>query len=297
MLDYRMDLLPGSYHYTPTPDVSAQSFPFYCTESGRLINGDAYYTKRDKFSHYLLIATDGGAGKMSWNGQNCLLQKGSAVLIDCNTYQEYAALPGDPWSFFYLHFNALSMEGYRNMLLSRLVSVKLRSPEYVWQLIQQIYQMSHRSDMLSYASQSHIISGLLTELLCSLASDHTASSKLCRQDVNALAEYIRSNYTAPLCLEDFSEFLHLSRHHLIRIFERQTGMSPYKYLHMCRVNRAQQLLTSSDMPVSQIAYAVGYNDPIVLTRHFQSFHKISPAQYRKEFIMLPSADSRTDPEP
>ncbi len=287
MLDYYLDLLPESYNYMPTLDTFAQSFPFCCTDSGKFIARDGYYTKRDKFNSYLLIATTDGCGKMIWNGQSCLLEKGSAVLIDCNTYQEYFTLPGRIWSFFFLHFNALSMDGYRNALLSGLTPVKLRSQKYTWQLMEQIHQMSFQTDILSYAAQSNDISNLLTELLYSLTSDSTAPSQLYRQDITCLAEYIRDNCAKPLHLENFTEFSHLSKHHLIRMFGRQIGMSPYKYLHMCRINKAQQLLRTTDMTVAQIADAVGYNDSVVFIRHFKAFHKVTPGDYRKEFVMLP----------
>lgn len=295
MLEYTLDLLPGSYNYSPTIDSCALSFPFCCTDSGKFINGDAYYTKRDRFDRYLLIATDGGCGKMYWKGQSCLLEKGSSVLIDCNSYQEYATLPGRTWSFFYLHFNALSMEGYKNTLLSRLTLVKLRSPEYVWQMIEEIHRLTHRTDVLSYAVQSNAVSNLLTELLCSLAENSAASSPLYRPDIEALAEYIRDHCNEPLSLKDFTEIAHLSRHHLIRVFAGQIGMSPYKYLHLCRVNRGQHLLKTTDMTVSQIAYAVGYNDPILFTRHFKAFHDVTPTDYRREYILLPAGGNLPSP--
>lgn len=290
MLEYFLDLLPGSYNYSPAIDAFAQSFPFYCTDSGKFVNGDAYYTKRDRFDHYLLIATDSGSGKVCWKGQSAVLEQGDAALIDCNTYQEYFTLPGHQWSFFYLHFKALSTEGYRNALLSRLTPVRLRSPEHFQNTMAEIHRLSHRTDVLSYAAQSNAISNLLTELLYSLAADG-AGSQLCRPDITALAEHIKRHCTDALCLEDFSDFTHLSRHHLIRTFAKQIGMSPYKYLHMCRADRGQQLLKSTDLPISQIAYAVGYNDPIVFTRHFKAFYGMTPTDYRNEFILLPGESS------
>ncbi len=293
-----MDLLPGSYSwYSPTANTFAQSFPFHCTDSGKYINNDTYYTKRDNLNSYLLIATDDGCGKMYWKGQSCLLEKGSAVLIDCNTYQEYCTVKGNAWSFYYLHFRALSMEGYKNTLLAKLTPTKLRSQKYFWQLMEEIYQLSHQTDVLSYAAQSNAISNLLTEMLYSLTNDSTVTQQLYRSDITTLAEYIRNHYAEPLRLEDFSQLTHLSKYHLIRLFERQIGMPPYQYLHMCRINQAQHLLRTSDMTISQIAYAIGYNDPVVFTRHFKTFHRITPREYRKECIVMLQDLSKASPTP
>ncbi len=286
MLEYHMDPLPGSYHYSPTLDDFAKSFPFYCTEAGEYVMGDKYYTKRDDFQSFLLILTTDGCGRMSYKGQNCLLEKESAVLIDCSLYQEYATLPGHRWHFYYIHFNALSLKGYRETLMDTLTPVKLRSLKYGCELMEQICRLSHHTDILSYAAQSNAISCILTEMLYSLVNDNAHSFSLNRMDVAALAEYIHNHCTEQLHLDDFTQFINLSKHHLIRVFGKQFGMSPYKYMHLCRVNRAQNLLRTTDMTVAQIAYAVGYNDPVIFIRHFRTFNGTPPGAYRKSSIIL-----------
>ena len=288
MLEYCMDLLPGSYGHAVTNDAFAQSFPYCNIDSGKFVNGERYYTKRDQYEGYLLIATDEGCGKLVWNNQSCLLEKGSAVIIDCSTYHEYCTLPNNKWSFYYLHFKALSMEGYKKTFLTTLAPTTLRMPEMVWQMIDQLYKMSFQADVLSYATQSNIVSNILTEMLYSLINNHTTVSRIYRQDIAELTEYIKSNCTKPLTVEDFSDLLHLSKSHLIRVFERQVGMSPYRYLHMCRINKALHLLRTTCMSVSQIAYAVGYGDPIVFTRHFKEYHRATPSTYRKGLVALPA---------
>ena len=291
MLEYCMDLLPGSYGHAVTNDAFAHSFPYHNIDCGKFINGERYFTKRDQLEGYLLIATNEGCGKVIWNNQACLLEKGSTVIIDCSTYHEYYTLPNNNWSFYYLHFNALSMEGYKKTFLTTLTSTTLRMPEKVWRMIDELYKMSFQADVLSYATQSNIISNLLTEVLYSLVDNHTTASRVYRHDIVALTEYIKNNCTKPLQVEDFSEQIHLSKSHLIRVFERQTGMSPYRYLHMCRVNKALYLLRTSGMSISQIAYAVGYDDPIVFTRHFKTFHQTTPSLYRKGLVALPLGES------
>ena len=85
-------------------------------------------------------------------------------------------------------------------------------------------------------------------------------------------------------IDDFMRFTSLSRHYLIHVFERQMGMPPYRYLHMCRVNQAQVLLKTTDLPVAEIAERVGYNSAAVFIRHFRSFMGVTPGVYRSESI-------------
>ena len=289
MLDYCMNLLPGSYGHSSTGDTLARSFPYYNMDTGKFVNGEQYYTKRDCYEGYLLIVTESGLGKITWNNQTCVLEKGSAVLIDCSTYHEYRTMPGNTWSFYYLHFKALSMEGYKKTFLSKLTPIQLRMPQLVVQMMNQIYYMSFQGDLVSYATQNNIISNLLIEILYSLV-ESTSEPQIYRSDIATLAKYIRDNCTKPLRVDDFSEFIHLSKSHLIRVFERQIGMSPYKYLHMCRIDKAIDLLRTTDMSIAEVAYLVGYNDPIVFTRHFKDFHQTTPNSYRKALIALPRGE-------
>ena len=286
MLEYCMDLQSGSYGHSSTSDTLAQSFPYYNMDTGKFVSGEGYYTKRDCYEGYLLLVTESGSGKLTWNNQICVLEKGSAVLIDCSTYPEYRTMPGNTWTFHYLHFKALSMDGYKKTFLSKLTPIQLRMPKLVWQMMNQLYYMSFQGELVSYATQSNIISNLLIEILYSLI-ESTSEPQIYRSDIEMLAKYIRDNCTKPLRMDDFSEFIHLSKSHLIRRFERQIGIPPYKYLHMCRIDKAITLLRTSDMSITEVAYLVGYNDPIVFTRHFKEFHKMTPSSYRKTLIALP----------
>ena len=65
------------------------------------------------------------------------------------------------------------------------------------------------------------------------------------------------------------------------------GVPPYRYLHNCRANRAQQLLRATDLPVSEIGQQVGYTDPVNFIRHFRAITGTTPAKYRRESMQLP----------
>lgn len=287
MVEYRLSVQSGSYHQNMTFDTDVRSFPFCIQTFGYFIAKDTYYTKRSGRNDYLLIITTAGAGKMHWMGQSCLLEKGSAILIDCNLYQEYATLPEHTWSFYFIHFSAASMEGYGHFFLRGLTPVILNDLDKSVALMQQLKGYSFENRTLCAASQSNVISALLTEMALFLHSGTNDPSHQKRSEITDLAHFIRNNCARPLHLSDFVEFTHLSKHYLIRTFEKQLGMSPYKYLHLCRIEKSLSLLRNDDMSIAQIAYAVGYNDPIVFIRHFKFFHKMPPGQYRNTFILFP----------
>lgn len=262
------------------PDDHSRSFPFYPVETGIFATTDKYSLKRENMDNYLLIVTTGGCGKMIYKNEECFLTKGSAVLIDCRPYQEYFTPQGETWDFCYLHFEALSMNGYRS-LFDTLKPVILRSEDYACKLMDVIYSRTPFTDPLSRAKVSNAISNILTEMLASLSDESSPRNSETVSNLTWLADYIRTHCTESLHLDDFSKFSNLSKHHLVRIFGQQFGMPPYRYLHFCRINLAQHLLRNTNMTITEIAIAVGYNDPVVFARHFRSFHDVPPGVYRQ----------------
>lgn len=284
MLNYQLDDLGGSMTHSPALDEFQQKLPFYVHNSGLYRMGEYYFTEREGLNNYLLIYTIEGEGKMIWNGGNRVLEPGSAVIIDCNTYHAYGTGRGGRWIFRYVHFGAISIEGYRNVLLRKLTPVMLRSSRLIEKEMEKLYQITFREDTASYVMISNLLSNILTEMVCSLAENQKTETVLNRTDISELAEYIRKHYREELHIEDFCRHTSLSRHYLIHTFERQMGMPPYRYLHMCRINQAQVLLRTTELSVSEIAEQVGYGSSSVFIRHFRALIGIPPGAYRNESI-------------
>jgi transcriptional regulator GlxA family with amidase domain len=59
-----------------------------------------------------------------------------------------------------------------------------------------------------------------------------------------------------------------------------TGMSISHYVRSLRLRKAQELLTTSGLNVSQVAYAVGFDNPKYFSRLFSEEFGVSPANYR-----------------
>jgi two-component system response regulator YesN len=91
--------------------------------------------------------------------------------------------------------------------------------------------------------------------------------------------YIDQNHHRPITIADFS----VSSNYSIRIIQRSLsfhGTTWRKVLRGRRVFHAALLLRETDLSISEIASAVGYNDPNSLTRSFKTHCDISPTAYR-----------------
>ncbi|MCQ2432716.1 MAG: AraC family transcriptional regulator [Clostridia bacterium] len=247
--------------------------------------GEQYFTQRDGQKNCLMILTTKGCGYMNWNGKTVDLTPGTMTLIDCEKKQEYGTAPGCTWSFTYIHFASSQIEGYRKLLMDNLQAINLTNPEAVMQIFDRIYDIAGEAALSAYAEESHLISSLLTEMMHSQAVLEAGSASDTRMSIQRLSEYIRDHCTESLSLEELSMQSHLSKYHLIRVFSAQIGLTPGKYLHLCRINRAQQLLRTTSLPLGEISQAVGYSEQAIFNRHFRAFHGIAPGEYRRSCII------------
>jgi AraC-like DNA-binding protein len=292
MLEYEMDLSPLSETHLPAGDA-ARAFPFRVTEAGYFDAGPHYFTRRDGKDEALLMLTHAGRGELKWQGQSCVLEPGSCVLIFCDTYHEYRTKPGGRWEFSWLHAVGDGFWGYRPALTARLTPVRLRAPDAAREHFERVFRFAPHRDVVAMAEISDAVSSLLTDMLRSLAEGD--ETPLGRADIRGLASYIRQNCAENLSMDDFAREIALSQYHLIRLFTHQMGMPPYRYLHVCRVTDAQRLLRTTDRSVSEIAFCVGYSDPVNFIRHFRAIAGTTPARYRAESTKLPEGGTPDAP--
>lgn len=65
------------------------------------------------------------------------------------------------------------------------------------------------------------------------------------------------------------------------------GSTIYGWREQQRVSRACDLLRHTQLNVTQVARAVGYEDPLYFSRIFSQHYQLSPRDYRKKFERAP----------
>ena len=83
-------------------------------------------------------------------------------------------------------------------------------------------------------------------------------------------------------VEELASSLNISRSYFYKKMIKITGKKPIEFIRTIRMKRAQQLLTESQMQVSEIAYTLGYNSPKVFSKHFKEEFNISPSEFIRQ---------------
>ncbi|GLY64970.1 GlxA family transcriptional regulator [Amycolatopsis taiwanensis] len=101
--------------------------------------------------------------------------------------------------------------------------------------------------------------------------------------MSATQEWALRRLDEPLTLTDLATHARMSLRTFTRRFADEVGLSPGRWLIQQRVNRARELLESSDLPVQLIARQVGFATAASLRHHLHAAIGVSPLTYRHTF--------------
>ncbi|MEQ9290561.1 MAG: AraC family transcriptional regulator [Cyclobacteriaceae bacterium] len=79
-------------------------------------------------------------------------------------------------------------------------------------------------------------------------------------------DFIHSNYHQNITLDQISEVTYLSKFHFLRLFKQVFQVSPHQYIKRLQLQKAEELLLQTDLPVHAIATQLGFENSSSLSR-------------------------------
>jgi len=92
--------------------------------------------------------------------------------------------------------------------------------------------------------------------------------------------YLNEYYASRVRVEEVADALHVSYRHLARVFRRETGLTVVEKLNDIRIRQAKKLLKDTDLPMRQIAAAVGLKNEFYLSALFRRLAMVTPSEFR-----------------
>ena len=91
--------------------------------------------------------------------------------------------------------------------------------------------------------------------------------------------YIMTNYPLQISIDTIANEFHVTRHHLMRIFKKETGQTINEFLTNYRINIALALFNDGNLSVLEVAQQVGYQDANYFSKIFKKITGVSPSKY------------------
>lgn len=229
-------------------------------------------------THYVIHYVVSGKGKLYCEGREFTVRKGQIFVIFPWTVIKYVADERDPWHYSWINFYGSEAEG----IFSRL-GITPTAPVFLMKNGAEALEMlrampkERGADIgknLDFAARLYDFMSLLiknTEMVENRENVYLTEAK----------RYIRAHYFEDITVEKIAAYVGISRKYLFAIFKGQLGISPKDYVVSYRMKRAAEFLNDKSIHVGNVAYSVGYKDPLTFSKMFKLKMGVSPTEYRE----------------
>lgn len=235
------------------------------------------------------------------NGKTLTLLEGEIILIDCETVHAIGYTNEND-----IMISLLIHKGYlNNTFLNRLSNDSIISRFFINAMNQ---KTNHNNYIMFHSANSRRLPLFMNELLCEYYSPslnfseilnnlfilviselvnifgHEMNQKLdtpSQFSIIPVLKYIETNYKNST-LNSTALFFNINPNYLTTLLKQHTGY-PYKELILCQKMKAtQKLLINTDMPIKEIAHAVGYDNLTFFYKKFKEHFHCLPKEYRDQ---------------
>lgn len=187
----------------------------------------------------------------------------SRLLINCSPRYLPTSVRAEISSYLYL---------YRNPKVS----------EEVLEIFEKIEKEYNSPDPLS---ESIIV--LYTHMLFYILKRNKACCEEIENNTNYMSEaieYLKKNFTRKVTLRDTAKHLSMSPEHLSRSFKKENGVGFNKYVNLLRLQKAEELLRTTERSVSEIAEECGFDDSNYFSLKFKELYGVPPKTLRRSAL-------------
>jgi len=223
-----------------------------------------------------------GECEMSVEDKSFRLRRNQLLIIPAATRHAAAPGPGKcrnlmlaiPPGLLSLNFAA----GFGETIYKRPLRLDLMQAKFVRGVFAKIADEERRADRYSDEMRKSLLLELFVYLARSFGSDPAFEKEASLAD--DITRYLLEHYAEDLNQKDVAQRFYLSRSYLSKIFKAKTGRGFNEYLTHIRIEQAKAMLKTTAMPVTEIAFACGFNDSNYFSKIFKKLEGVTPLNYR-----------------
>lgn len=230
--------------------------------------------------YYIVYITEGKGLFQSESSATKTIEAGTAFLLYPGIWHRYQPDPATGWEEYWVGFKG----SYPEQLMQQHFFdphnplLQVGQNENILQLFLQIIELA-KEENIGY---QQIGSGIIMQLLGQMYTIQKSSGlggeteKLIKEAKFAMLSHLDMNIDG----KRISDQLNVSYSWFRKVFKQYTGLPPAQYHMQLRLQKAQELLTSSSLTVKEIAYHLGFNSRFYFTRLFTQKTGITPTAFR-----------------
>ena len=242
---------------------------------------DAYYfdnSNRTNYNGFIFQYTISGHGMYEDESGVHNIERDMAFITcvpnDCKYYTTNGK--NKKWEFIYIHFDGILARQISDEIVK--ISGNKLTFSYgnpVIKMLLNEYELLCNGKQYKKYEAGVFIYQFLTCLLREITTPDVVEDK-----IKILTEWINENYECDISVSDLSEKVGVTPSYLSRLFYKQMGVKPSEYITNVRLQRSMQLLTTTDLEITDIALMCGFSNGNYFSKVFRKRLGISPSDYR-----------------
>ncbi len=225
---------------------------------------------------YLILYILTGTCTVEYQGTRSELSAGDFVHYLPYDKQEYFFNADQDCSAFYLHYTGNDMSSILKELQFKGGVYHFPVSEKIITTFKEIVSEYQLCPPLHEQAKSALLLSLLTQIARQINYGHLRSSQI--NDVICL---MKSRYDQKYDVLEYANYCTLSPDRFSHKFKEATGSSPLQYFINLKLEKAKELLSYSDLSITEVAEKIGYDNPLYFSRQFKAHMGYSPNKYRK----------------
>lgn len=260
--------IPPSLIYPPRVHPSGYYFTW---EKGRILQ------------EYQINYITEGTGVFETSSDQFQVVPGSILILRPGMWHRYKPDPATGWNEHYVGFNGdfcskLFNEGF---FLGKKPVLYVGFQENLLKLFLEIIQLV-KEEKTGHQQMGAANTILLLSSILSVTRNQEFAGKSIEHTIRKACLFFRENLNTNVNIEDLAGKLHVGYSYFRQMFRKYTGISPTQYHLSLRIQKAKDLLVSTDKSFKEIAINLGFESYFYFSRIFKDKTGKSPMEFRKE---------------
>lgn len=237
-------------------------------------DGRNRWNRKDCYTCDVLYYIKRGFFRLRMDGQWHTLTENQMLYIPAGTQLEYHIEDDGLLEKYYVHFDLLFGRIRPTACFSFPLVIDVANIGKADLLFEELVSSTDAFGLEEQGALLRLISFFLKES-CAVLRHQTPMQKA--------ALFINDHCHENISVSALAESCGYSKDHFTRKFKEVYGCSPRQYISTAKLNRAKELLLTTDQSISQIAAALGFCDTGHFTNFFYSKTQLSPTYFRKKW--------------
>ena len=275
-------VIDAEYFYYDTAPDHNQDLAIVC--GGYEKCAPDFDINRTNYPYYFVKYTLHGKGTLEINSQTLSLRPGTLTGFEPGTAHHYKADPTDPMEHIFITFlGNQAPDLFRKSTLSQNHFIQTANPEQMLNQFRKIIEVGLHKPPFSQEICCHYLCILLLEMAASGANP-TAHVSISMQTYHKCKAYIDTHFSWIQTPGEVAKQCDIDVRYMASLFKKYCHISPSQYIMRLKLNKAANLLLTTDLKIRDIAEQVGFMDPYHFSKNFKQFHDLSPNHYRKQHM-------------